>query len=58
MQIELLKPHTHAGIHYALGAIVTMDADKAQWLIDTGVAKPSTSVKTTTSISKTEEKSK
>ena len=58
MQIELLKPHTHAGVPYLPGANVTMDADKAQWLIDTGVAKPSTSTKTNTSISKPEEKSK
>lgn len=58
MQIELLKPHTHAGIPYLPGANVTMDADKAQWLIDTGVAKLSTSTKTNTSISKPEEKSK
>lgn len=58
MQIELLKPHTHAGIHYAPGAIVAMDADKAQWLIDTGVAKPATGSKPNPTISKPEEKSK
>lgn len=39
MQIELLKPHTHAGIAYPPLAVIALDADLAQWLIDTGVAR-------------------
>lgn len=39
MQIELLKPHTHAGISYPPLAVIALDADLAQWLIDTGVAR-------------------
>ena len=58
MQIELLKPHTHAGVHYTPGAIITMDVDKAQWLIDAGVAKAATGNKSSPTISKLEEKSK
>lgn len=39
MQVELLKPHMHAGIAYPPLTVVAMEADLAQWLIDTGVAR-------------------
>lgn len=39
MHIELLKPHTHAGVAYPPRAVIELDADLAQWLIDTGVAR-------------------
>ena len=31
--IKLLKPHTHARRHYPVGAVLTLDADSAEWLI-------------------------
>jgi hypothetical protein len=57
MRIELLKPHTHAGIHYVPGDIVAMDEVPARWLIDTGVAKPAPVAKPQ-SLNKPEEASK
>lgn len=59
--IELLKPHTHAGIAYPPRAVIALDADLAQWLVDTGIARVSA---TTTSepgpkpFTRNEEKSK
>ncbi len=38
MKIELLNPHTHAGIALQPGAVITLDDDQAQWLVDIGVA--------------------
>lgn len=43
-EIELLKPHTHAGRDYPVGAHINltlhgMDLDSAAWLIGVGVAK-------------------
>lgn len=39
MQIELLKFHVHAGVACAPGAVLSLDTDLAQWLVDTGVAR-------------------
>jgi hypothetical protein len=39
-QIELLKPHTHAGVDHAPGAVIELDNDLARWLIDLGTARP------------------
>lgn len=39
MQIELLKPHTHAGRIHPPGAVIALDDDLARWLVDTGVAR-------------------
>ena len=39
MKIELLKPHNHAGIALKPGAVITLDDDLAQWLVDMGVAR-------------------
>lgn len=40
MRIELLKPHTHAGVLHVPGDILNIDQDAARWLIETGVARP------------------
>lgn len=39
MNIELLKPHTHAGVRYAPGAHLDVDEATARWLIDHAVAQ-------------------
>lgn len=39
MQIQLLRPHTHAGIACAAGTTLDLRADQARWLIDAGVAR-------------------
>lgn len=39
MQIELIKPHSHAGRDLAPGATFTLDERQATWLIELGVAK-------------------
>ena len=39
MNIQLLKPHTHAGVSFAPGALLVLDEAAARWLIDAGVAK-------------------
>ena len=39
LTIELLKPHTHAGRTYPVGARLTLDADSARWLIGLGAAE-------------------
>ena len=39
MQIGLLKPHVNAGVACAPGAVLSLDTDLAQWLVDTGVAR-------------------
>ena len=38
-QIELIKPHRHAGRDYQPGAQLTLPAHKADWLIGIGTAK-------------------
>ena len=38
MTIELLKPHTHAGVVYTPGARLDLDEAAARWLIDTCIA--------------------
>lgn len=39
MNIELLKPHTHAGTSLAPGDVLDVDEATARWLIEAGVAK-------------------
>lgn len=39
MNIELLKPHSHAGVIVAPGDLLALDEATARWLIDAGVAK-------------------
>lgn len=39
MQIELLKPHEHAGARLFAGAVLTIDESQGQWLIDLQVAR-------------------
>jgi hypothetical protein len=39
MQIELIKPHSHAGRELASGAVLTLDESQTTWLIELGVAK-------------------
>ncbi len=38
-QIELIKPHRHAGRDYPPGAVLELPAAKADWLIGIGSAK-------------------
>jgi len=44
MNIELLKPHTHAGVSFAPGDLLVLDEAAARWLIDAGVAKATDSI--------------
>ena len=39
MQIELLKPHEHAGQRLNAGAVLAIDDSQGQWLIDLEVAR-------------------
>ena len=39
MQIELLKPHEHAGARCSAGAVLAIDDTQGQWLIDLAVAR-------------------
>ena len=39
MTLELIKPHTHAGVRYAPGTHLDVDEATARWLIDHAVAK-------------------
>jgi len=39
VQIELLKPHEHAGAPFLAGAVLTIDESQGQWLIDLQVAR-------------------
>jgi hypothetical protein len=48
VQIELLKPHEHAGARCSAGAVLAIDDTQGQWLIDLAVARrvsPSSSAK-------------
>ena len=38
-EIELLKPHTHAGREYPVGAKIKVSTQDADWLRGVGVAK-------------------
>ena len=42
MQIELLKPHTHAGKRIKVGDRLDLNDASARWLIAQGVAKAAT----------------
>lgn len=37
--VVLVKPHTHKGRDYAVGATLMLDADRADWLINAGAAQ-------------------
>ena len=39
MTLELLKPHTHAGVRLAAGSRLNVDEATARWLIAQGVAR-------------------
>ena len=39
MTLELLKPHTHAGVRLAAGSRLEVDESTARWLIALGVAR-------------------
>ena len=43
MQVELLKPHEHAGITRNPGEVIDLAEDSAQWLCEIGSARPATS---------------
>ena len=43
-QIELIKPHRHAGRDYKPGAQLTLPAHKADWLIGVGSARDASPV--------------
>ena len=38
--VELLTPHTHAGVDHAPGAVIELDDDLARWLTGLGTARP------------------
>ena len=38
-QIELIKPHRHAGRDYPPGALLSLPVAKADWLIGVGSAR-------------------
>lgn len=40
MTIELLQPHTHAGVRYPPGVRLEIAEAAARWLIERGVAQP------------------
>lgn len=40
MHVELLKPHTHAGVDHARGSVIELDDEPARWLIDLETARP------------------
>ena len=42
MQVELLKPHEHAGIARNPGEVIDLAEDSAQWLCEIGSARPAT----------------
>ncbi len=42
MQIELLKPHEHAGIARHPGEVIDLAEDSAQWLCEIGSARTAT----------------
>ena len=46
MHVELLKPHTHAGVAHAPGTVIELDDDLARWLIDLETARPAPAMPT------------
>ena len=42
MQVELLKPHEHAGITRNPGEVIDLAEDRAQWLCEIGSARTAT----------------
>ena len=39
-QLVLLKPHTHAGKNFQVGARLEVDAPTFEWLLAQGIARP------------------
>jgi hypothetical protein len=39
VEVELVKPHTHAGHEYAPGAKIEVRPDQAEWLKERGIIK-------------------
>ncbi len=39
VKVRLLKPHTHEGRDYKAGDVLTVDADRAVWLKEQGIAE-------------------
>ena len=52
MQIELLKPHTHAGKRLAVGDRIDLNDASARWLVAQSVARAATASTTPTTDSK------
>jgi len=42
MQVEILKPHEHAGITRNPGEVIDLAEDSAQWLCEIGSARTAT----------------
>lgn len=55
-QVELLKPHTHAGAELLPGAVIALDDDLARWLSDIGTARLAVSAPAAKTTTKSEEK--
>lgn len=55
-QVELLKPHTHAGAELPPGAVIELDDDLARWLAEIGTARPAVSAPAAKTATKSEEK--
>ena len=47
-QIELIKPHRHAGRDYPPGALLSLPVAKADWLIGVGSARDASPVPAST----------
>jgi len=45
IEVELLKPHTHAGRHYAIGDKLQLRPNQALRLIEGGIARKITAEK-------------
>ena len=43
-QLALLKPHTHAGKTFQVGARLEVDAPTFEWLLAQGIARPEPSI--------------
>ena len=54
MHVELLKPHTHAGVAHAPGTVIELDDDLARWLIDRETVRPARATPTPSLLSPAE----
>ncbi|HRQ57661.1 MAG TPA: hypothetical protein PLN31_09590 [Azoarcus taiwanensis] len=56
MPVKLLKPHTHAGRKYPVGATLsTLRPDQQEWLVGIGVGERTPAVPATKSAAKAKE---